>query len=86
MLSNQAASGLPVGERVEIETQQAGLRPWSSNHDGFFPMGLTSTQRFDQRTNAGIAKPIARERESLDRDVTEAAVGGDLPQLRHLGA
>ena len=86
MLSNQAASGLPVGERVEIETQQAGLRPSSSNHDGFFAMGLAGTQRFDERTDAGITKPIARERESLNRNLTEAAVAGDILQLRHLGA
>ena len=89
MLSNQAASRPPVGERVEIETQEAGLRPRSLNDDGLFPMLLMRfprAERLDDRTNASVAKPIARERKPLSCDVTEAAAAGDLLQLRFLDA
>jgi hypothetical protein len=84
VLSNESPSRPPGAERAELQTQQIGLIPPAPNDGRVFLMRRSMAQTTHGLIGGGRAKPIARERQAIGGDLTEAAAARELLDPEHL--
>jgi hypothetical protein len=86
VLPDQAAARPPVGKRVEIEAQQARLRPRSllQCFDVLAASSAAGTERIDNGVRRAVAEPVPRECEAVGRNLPEPSSRCQLLKLRHL--